>query len=149
MRLQDFIIGLIVFACLGFTIFGFVTFAYGSEGYGLTIPANDQAVMNNITSVSQNSFNTMIGQGKAMSDNAPGGAVSGSQNSDLSRSDNIISTSMNVLSIATGSYKTFNAMLHIFANAIGVPEFFIAMAFVIVIVALSILFISSVLQNRL
>lgn len=149
MRLQDFIIGLIVFACLGFTIFGFISYAYGSEGYGLTIPASDEAVMGNITSVSRNSFNSIAEDGKSISDNAPGGAVSGSQNSDLSRSDNIITSAMNVLSIATHNYGTFNSMLHIFANAIGVPEYFITLAFIAVIIALSVLFISSVLQNRL
>jgi hypothetical protein len=146
MRIQDLIIGIIIFALFMVTM---LNFAYQvNTGLGVDVD-NDTAVA--FTAFEQNAKTTqtnIYGVAVNMQNNSIGGS---NVQSDTSKTynDNIIGTGVRVVTLASSSFTIIGNSMDVIAAQAKVPPAFIYAFWIIIVIIIIMIFASSVLYNRL
>jgi hypothetical protein len=146
MRIQDLIIGIIIFALFMLAILGIASSMYGGMN---VIEDNDTAAtLSQFETNAQNTKTNMFGVVVEMQNNSIGGS---NVNVDSSKSfgDNIISSGIRVVTIASRSFGVLQSTMNTLGNAIGIPSDFIFAFYAIIVLIIIMIFASSVLYNRL
>lgn len=146
MRIQDLIIGIIIFAVFMITILGF---AY-------EINSSLEVTMDNETASALSEFNTnaestktnMFGVVIEMQNTSIGGSDV-QADSSKTYGDNVIGSGVRAVTIASRSFSIIENTLNVLGKWLHVDPIFIAAFFAIVTIVIIMIFASSVLYNRL
>lgn len=146
MRIQDLIIGIIIFALFMVSVLGF---AYEINS-GLKVQPDEQTAKA-LSAFEQNAQQTqtnMYGVVIDMQNNSIGGS---NVQSDTSKTynDNIIGSGVRVVTIASKSFGIIGTTMDVIATEVQIPPMFIYAFWTIIVLIIIMIFASSVLYNRL
>lgn len=147
MRLQDFLIGMMVVALFTLVILGFAFSTY--EAMDVTIDNQTQTVFEGFERQANTTQTDLFGKAVEMQQKAPGGSDVTQGSYDQSFSDAILLSGWRVISIVPTAYNTFDGLLRVFGNALGIDPIFMYTFMASIVLIISIIFVSSILQNRL
>jgi len=144
MRMQDYLIALIVGSLFITLPLGYMYFAYPEMGVTMDTEANETFGEFGVIASEANSH--MTNMTAEMQAKSPGGSEVNA-NTDQTYEDNLVKASTRVISLIPQSYKIFSKALQTLGNRVGIHPLFISAAFMIVIIILAFLFISALLRQ--
>jgi ABC-type glycerol-3-phosphate transport system permease component len=146
MRLQDFLIGILIAALFLTVLLGFAYSMYSEMDVTLDNTTSDAfaAFETSATGAQTDIFGHTMDMQRA----APGGSESTTDTSKTAY-DNIVGSGINLITLFPKTYSTFNNLIQTLANKAGIPGIFVQVLIAVVVILITIIFVSSVLRNRL
>jgi hypothetical protein len=146
MRIQDLIIGLIIFTVFMLSILGF---AYKlNNDMGVSVDNDTALAFSEFDANAQVTKTNMFGVVTEMQNSSIGGSNVQADSSKTS-GDNIVGSGIRVVTIASRSFGILQDLMQVMAKWLDVPPIFIDAFWIIIVVIIIMIFASSVLYNRL
>jgi len=145
MRLQDYLIAIIISGLFITLPLGYLYFAYDEMGVVVDDKVNQS--FGRIQSIAVQSNKQMINMTSDIQSRSPGGKDVNA-NTDQTYEDNLLKASARVLSLIPQSYSIMSNSIQILGIDLGIHPLILSAAFMILIIILSFLFISAVIRQR-
>jgi hypothetical protein len=146
MRVQDLLIGLIIFSLFTLLILNFGFSMYSQMDVDLD---NDTAsVMQTFKTTAERTQTDMFGSAIDMQNRSIGGSGI-SRDTSKTFADNIVAGGTNVLIIAGNSFTTLQAVLDVLTENLGIDPMITTSFFVIIVIIIVMIFASSMLRQRI
>lgn len=143
MRVQDFLIALLIFGLFVSIPVGYLFFTYNKMGVVIDSETNDTLVGMSGYASSSNMF--MSNLTEDIQSKSPGGQDVNA-NTDQTYEDNLVKASGRVLSLIPSSYSVFNNGMQKVAAAVDLDPLFVRLGFSVIIIIISFIFISGLFK---